>query len=120
MLVERRIAVFRAELDLLVGGEHARIAIDRVAIAPARNQVRAVRHAVHRIVLAQRAVIAKRIVDEIRRQPLEIEIARGRACRVGREVDRAFGGGEAHADSEEKSPPLVKAMLRKPTKREFK
>ena len=76
MLEQRRIAVFRAELDLLVGGEHARIAVDRVAIAPARDQVGAVRHAMHRIVLAQRAVIRERIVDEVGRQALEVEIAR--------------------------------------------
>ena len=86
VLEQRRVAVFRAELDLLVGGEHARVAIDRVAIAPARDQVGAVRHAMHRIVLAQRAVIGKRIVDEVRRQPLEIEIARGRARLLGRNL----------------------------------
>ena len=73
VLVKRRIAVFRAELDLLVGGEHPRIAIDRIAIAPARDQIGAVRHAVHRIVLAQRVIIRKRIVDEVRRQALQIE-----------------------------------------------
>jgi hypothetical protein len=72
---QRRIAVFRAELDLLVGGEHARIAVDRVAIAPARDQVGAVRHAMHRVVLTQRAVVRERIVDEVRRQALEVEIA---------------------------------------------
>ena len=37
VLEQRRIAVFRAELDLLVGGEHPRVAVDRVAVAPARD-----------------------------------------------------------------------------------
>src|SRR5205085_669275 len=83
--VERRVAVFRKELDLLVGREGAGVAIDRVAIAPARQQVGAVRHAVHRIVLAQRTIIGKRIVDEVRRQALEVEGAR----RVG-----GLAGGE--------------------------
>ena len=88
MLEQRRVAVFRAELDLLVGGEHARVAIDRVAVAPAREEIGAVRHAVHRIVLAQRAIIGKRIVDEVRRQALEVEVARGRARLLRRESSR--------------------------------
>src|SRR5438270_10239953 len=45
--------------------------------------------------LAQRAIIWIRIVDEIRREPLEIEIARGRTRIVGREANAV--GEHVHA-----------------------
>jgi hypothetical protein len=97
VLEQRRVAVFRAELDFLVGGKYPRIAIDRVAIAPARDEIGAVRHAMHRIVLAQRAVVAKRIVEEVGGQALQVEIARDRGRLRGR---KAIGNGigDTHAN----------------------
>src|SRR4029077_9076116 len=53
-------------------------------------------HAMHRIVLAQRAVIRERIVDEIRRQALEIEIARSGARLFGREPTSDAVADSAH------------------------
>src|SRR4029077_15048746 len=81
--VEQAVAVLWLELALLVGGEALRILVDGHAIGIARQEIAAVRHAVHRGVLAQRAVYRIGVGIEGGRQAPEVEVADGRPRKVG-------------------------------------
>ena len=86
VLEQRRVAVFRKELDLLVRRIGLGVLVERLAIVVPGDEIAAVRHAMHRIMLAQGAIIGIRIVDEIGRQALQVESARGirRLARIGK------------------------------------
>ena len=73
VFVQLAVAEIRLEVDCLVGAPGHGIAIDGDKIVVAREKIRAVRHAMHRVVLAQRAVSGIRIVEECRIEPFEIE-----------------------------------------------
>ena len=76
MLVERRRAVFGAELDGLVRAENLRVLVDALAVGVARDQDLPGIEAVDRIVLAQRRIVAVGVVVEAGRQALEAEAPR--------------------------------------------
>ena len=86
MLVERRRAVFGAELDGLVRAEDLRVLVDALDVGVARDQDLPGIEAVDRIVLAQRRIIGVGVVVEAGRQALEAEAPRhrgGRSVAVG-------------------------------------
>src|SRR3546814_19043256 len=58
--IERRVAEFRPELDLLVGAEVLRVAVDRLQVVVAGQEITAVRH------LAHRRVMPQQVIDRIR------------------------------------------------------
>ena len=79
VLVEQAVAEIRLELDFLVRAPGRGVAIDLDQIVVAGEEIRAVRHAVHRIVLAQRAVGRVGIVEKCAVEVRQIE--RGSLCR---------------------------------------
>jgi hypothetical protein len=82
MLVQEAVAEVRPEVVRLVRAPGVGVAIDCGAIIIAAEEIRSVRHAMDRIVLAPRAVERARIGEEAGVEPLEVEGERGVA--VGR------------------------------------
>ncbi len=73
VLVERRVAVFRPELDALVGAEARRVLVDRLDVRMAGEEIGAVRHALHRRMAPQRRVDGIGIGVEIVSERPEVE-----------------------------------------------
>jgi hypothetical protein len=94
MLKQQGRAKFGRELDLLVRGKSPCILVDRLTVPIPRDEVDAVRHAVHRVVTAQHVIAGKRIIDEILGQMAQIAGSR----HAGVESRGASGAGE-HAGS---------------------
>src|SRR6185312_10637130 len=80
VLVEQGGSVFRRELLLLVGGKGARVLVGGDQIIVARQEIRAVRHPLDRIVLPQRAIGRVGVFVKFGRQLLEIEARRQLSC----------------------------------------
>ncbi len=78
VLVERRVAVLRPELLVLVGAEARRVLVDRDEVGVARQEHGAVGEALDRVVLAQRAIRRIRVVVERRVEALQVERGRDR------------------------------------------
>ena len=64
MLVEKRVAEFRPELDLLVGGENGAVLVDAEQVGMARQEQPAGRKFMDRCLGPQRRIMRMRIVDE--------------------------------------------------------
>src|SRR5262245_29131439 len=73
MLVERGCAEARSKVDLFVGAPRLWVTVHRSAIFIAAQKIGAVRHAMDGIMLAQRAINGKRIVQECGIESLDIE-----------------------------------------------
>ena len=74
MLVEKRVAEFRPELDLLVGGENGAVLVDTEQVGMARQEQPAGRKFMDRCPDPQRRIMRMRIVDEAGRKVREVEI----------------------------------------------
>jgi hypothetical protein len=83
VLVEQTVGEIRPEIDLLVRAPACRVAVDFGAIVIAREKIRAVRHAMDRIVLAQSAIDRVGVVEEFRIELSQIEGERDFARRGG-------------------------------------
>src|SRR5262245_4072109 len=73
VLEQGAVAEIGPEVDFLVRAPRLRIAIDRRTIVVAAQEIRSIRHPVDRIMLAQRPVDGKGIVEEGWIEPLDVE-----------------------------------------------
>src|SRR2546427_364963 len=85
MLVERARAELRRELHTLVGVPREVVLVDGGDVIVAREEVRAIRAAVHRVPAPQPVVVGERVVVEVVGQRAQIEGERRRALRLLRE-----------------------------------
>ena len=74
MLVEKRVAEFRPELDLLVGRENGAVLVDAEQVGMARQEQPACRKLMDRRPGPQRRVMRMRVVDEAGRKVRQVEI----------------------------------------------
>ena len=86
VLVDRRVAELGLEFLFLVGAEGGGIFVHRHQILIAGQEKRAVRHAMHRVQLAQGAIVGVRVGVKIRGQLAQVEAGDGFARRVGRKM----------------------------------
>ncbi len=66
-------AVLGPELDVLVGAEGGRVAVDRDQVRVPGQEPAAIRHGAHRLARAQGGVDRVRVGQEVRRQPAQVE-----------------------------------------------
>ena len=74
MLVEKRVAEFRSELDLFIGRENGAVLVDTEQVGMARQEQPAGRKFMDRCPDPQRRIMRMRIVDEAGRKVREVEI----------------------------------------------
>src|SRR5206468_52110 len=113
VLVERARAELRRELHTLVGAPRVVVLVDGDDVIVAREEVRAVRAAVHRVPAPQPVVVGERVVVEVVGQRAQVEGERRRALRLlGEDAGRRHSGAGSWGRSSSRASAYRSASAR--------